>query len=353
MVTNNIEEYKGVYVFAQQVDNEISGIALELLGKGKELAAKLETEVTAVLIGYNVKNLADKLAEYGADKVILVDDPELETYRTEPYAHALASVIEKYKPEIVLVGATAIGRDLGPTVSARVKTGLTADCTVLEIGDFPLVAIPGQEQKHNQLLMTRPAFGGNTIATIACPDNRPQMATVRPGVMQKIAPIAGAKAVIEEYNPGFTPNNKYVTIKEVVKAVSDTVDIMDAKILVSGGRGVGSAENFKILDDLAEVLGGTVSCSRAVVDNGWKPKDLQVGQTGKTVRPQIYFAIGISGAIQHVAGMEESDLIVAINKDETAPIFEVADYGIVGDLNKVVPALTEQLKTAKAEKAAN
>ena len=353
MVTNNIEEYKGVYVFAQQVDNEISGIALELLGKGKELAAKLETEVTAVLIGYNVKNLADKLAEYGADKVILVDDPELETYRTEPYAHALASVIEKYKPEIVLVGATAIGRDLGPTVSARVKTGLTADCTVLEIGDFPLNAIPGQEQKHNQLLMTRPAFGGNTIATIACPDNRPQMATVRPGVMQKIAPIAGAKAVIEEYNPGFTPNNKYVTIKEVVKAVSDTVDIMDAKILVSGGRGVGSAENFKILDDLAEVLGGTVSCSRAVVDNGWKPKDLQVGQTGKTVRPQIYFAIGISGAIQHVAGMEESDLIVAINKDETAPIFDVADYGIVGDLNKVVPALTEQRKAAKAEKAAN
>lgn len=353
MVTNNIEEYKGVYVFAQQVDNEISGIALELLGKGKELAAKLETEVTAVLIGYNVKNLADKLAEYGADKVILVDDPELETYRTEPYAHALASVIEKYKPEIVLVGATAIGRDLGPTVSARVKTGLTADCTVLEIGDFPLNAIPGQEQKHNQLLMTRPAFGGNTIATIACPDNRPQMATVRPGVMQKIAPIAGAKAVIEEYNPGFTPNNKYVTIKEVVKAVSDTVDIMDAKILVSGGRGVGSAENFKILEDLAEVLGGTVSCSSAVVDNGWKPKDLQVGQTGKTVRPQIYFAIGISGAIQHVAGMEESDLIVAINKDETAPIFDVADYGIVGDLNKVVPALTEQLKTAKAEKAAN
>ena len=348
MVTNNIEEYKGVYVFAQQVDNEISGIALELLGKGKELAAKLETEVTAVLIGYNVKNLADKLAEYGADKVILVDDPELETYRTEPYAHALASVIEKYKPEIVLVGATAIGRDLGPTVSARVKTGLTADCTVLEIGDFPLVAIPGQEQKHNQLLMTRPAFGGNTIATIACPDNRPQMATVRPGVMQKIAPIAGAKAVIEEYNPGFTPNNKYVTIKEVVKAVSDTVDIMDAKILVSGGRGVGSAENFKILEDLAEVLGGTVSCSRAVVDNGWKPKDLQVGQTGKTVRPQIYFAIGISGAIQHLAGMEESDIIVAINKDESAPIFDVADYGVVGDLNKIVPMLTEKIKEAKA-----
>lgn len=346
----NLEEYKGVYVFAQQVDNEISGIAYELLGKGKELAASLETEVVAVLIGYQVKDLADKLAEYGADKVIVVDDPELKVYRTEPYAHALSSVINQYKPEIVLVGATAIGRDLGPTVSARVATGLTADCTVLEIGDFPLNPIPGQEQKHNQLLMTRPAFGGNTIATIACPDNRPQMATVRPGVMQKIDPIVGAKAVVEEYNPGFTPNNRYVTIKEVVKAVSDTVDIMDAKVLVSGGRGVGSPENFKILEELAEVLGGTVSCSRAVVDSGWKPKDLQVGQTGKTVRPQIYFAIGISGAIQHVAGMEESDIIVAINKDEDAPIFDVADYGVVGDLNKIIPQLTVALKAALAEK---
>ena len=348
----NLEEYKGVYVYAQQVDNEISGIAYELLGKAKELAAPLNTEVTAVLIGSDVKNLADSLAEYGADKVIVVDDPELKDYRTEPYAHALASVINKYKPEIMLVGATAIGRDLGPTVSARVATGLTADCTVLEIGDFPLVAIPGKEseQKHNQLLMTRPAFGGNTIATIACPNNRPQMATVRPGVMQKIEPIKGAKAVIEEYNPGFTPNNKYVTIKEVVKAVSDTVDIMDAKILVSGGRGVGTPENFKLLEDLAEVLGGTVSCSRAVVDSGWKPKDLQVGQTGKTVRPNVYFAIGISGAIQHVAGMEESDIIVAINKDEDAPIFDVADYGIVGELNEIVPALTAQLKAEIAAK---
>ncbi len=348
----NLEEYKGVYVYAQQVDNEISGIAYELLGKAKELAAPLNTDVTAVLIGSDVKGLAGSLAEYGADKVIVVDDPELKDYRTEPYAHALASVINKYKPEIMLVGATAIGRDLGPTVSARVATGLTADCTVLEIGDFPLVAVPGKEdeQKHNQLLMTRPAFGGNTIATIACPNNRPQMATVRPGVMQKIEPIKGAKANIEEYNPGFTPDKRYVTIKEVVKAVSDTVDIMDAKILVSGGRGVGTPENFKILEDLAAVLGGTVSCSRAVVDSGWKPKDLQVGQTGKTVRPNVYFAIGISGAIQHVAGMEESDIIVAINKDEDAPIFDVADYGIVGDLNKIVPALTESLKAELAAK---
>ena len=340
----NLEEYKGVYVFAQQVDNEISSIALELLGKAKDLAKDLNTEVTAMLLGSGVKNLADQLAEYGADKVIVVDDPELKDYRTEPYAHALASIINKYKPEIVLVGATAIGRDLGPRVSARVATGLTADCTVLEIGDFPLQAVPGQEQLHNQLLMTRPAFGGNTIATIACPYNRPQMATVRAGVMQKIDPIKGAKAVVEEFNPGFTPDNKYVEILDIVKSVVDTVDIMDAKILVSGGRGVGSKENFKLLDDLAEVLGGTVSCSRAVVDSGWKPKDLQVGQTGKTVRPNVYFAIGISGAIQHVAGMEESDIIIAINKDADAPIFDVADYGIVGDLNKIVPKLTEALK---------
>ncbi|MDE6387473.1 MAG: electron transfer flavoprotein subunit alpha/FixB family protein [Lachnospiraceae bacterium] len=340
----NLEEYKGVYVFAQQVDNEISSIAFELLGKAKDLAKDLNTEVTAVLVGSGIKGLADQLAEYGADKVIVVDDPELKDYRTEPYAHALSSVINKYKPEIMLVGATAIGRDLGPRVSARVATGLTADCTVLEIGDFPLQAVPGQEQLHNQLLMTRPAFGGNTIATIACPYNRPQMATVRAGVMQKIDPIKGAKAVVEEFNPGFTPDNKYVEILDIVKAVTETVDIMDAKILVSGGRGVGSPENFKILEELAEVLGGTVSCSRAVVDSGWKPKDLQVGQTGKTVRPNVYFAIGISGAIQHVAGMEESDIIVAINKDADAPIFDVADYGVVGDLNKIVPKLTAALK---------
>lgn len=340
----NLEEYKGVYVFAEQVDNKLSGIAFELLGKAKDLAADLNAEVAAVLIGSDVKGLADELAAYGADKVIVVDDPELKEYRTEPYAHALASVIEKYKPEIMLVGATAIGRDLGPRVSARVQTGLTADCTQLEIGDFPINPVAGKEQKHNQLLMTRPAFGGNTIATIACPDNRPQMATVRPGVMQKIGPKAGAKAEVINYNPGFTPNNKYVEILDVVKSVTDTVDIMDAKILVSGGRGVGSKENFKLLEDLAEVIGGTVSCSRAVVENEWLPVDRQVGQTGKTVRPNVYFAIGISGAIQHTAGMEESDIIIAINKDPDAPIFDVADYGIVGDLNKIVPLLTEQLK---------
>ena len=344
----NLEEYKGVYVFAQQVDNEVSSIALELIGKGKDLAKDLNTTVTAVLVGSNVMGLTEILGEYGADRVIVVDDPELKEYRTEPYTHALASVIEKYKPDVFLIGATAIGRDLGPRVCARIHTGLTADCTQLDIGDFPLVPTPGKEQKHNRLLMTRPAFGGNTIATIACPEFRPQMATVRPGVMQKLPREAGRKAEIEEFNPGFVPNEKYVEIMEVVKAVSNVADIMDAKILVSGGRGVGSPENFKILDELAEAIGGTVSCSRAVVDAGWKPKDLQVGQTGKTVRPHVYFAIGISGAIQHVAGMEESDIIIAINKDESAPIFDVADYGVVGDLNKIVPVLTQKIKEAKA-----
>lgn len=344
MITENIEQFKGVYIFAQQVDNEISPIAFELLGKAKELAKDLETEVTAILLGYNVKGLADSLAEYGADNVVVVDSPVLETYRTEPYTQALTAVINEYKPEVMLVGATAIGRDLGPRVSARVGTGLTADCTVLEIGDFPLNPLPNREQKHNQLLMTRPAFGGNTIATIACPDNRPQMATVRPGVMQKIDKIDGAKANVIEFNPALEENNCYVEILDVVKEIKNTVDIQEAKILVSGGRGVGSKENFKLLEDLADAIGGVVACSRAAVDNGWMDKDLQVGQTGKTVRPNVYFAIGISGAIQHTSGMEESDIIIAINKDASAPIFDVADYGIVGDLNKIVPMLTDALK---------
>ena len=348
----NLEEYKGVFIFAEQVDNKISGIAFELVGKAKDLAADLNTTVTAVLLGSGITEKANELAEYGADRVIVVDDPALETYMTEPYTHALSSVINEFKPEIMLVGATPIGRDLGPSVSARVATGLTADCTKLDIGDFPLKAIPGKEneQKHNQLLMTRPAFGGNTIATIACPNNRPQMATVRPGVMQKKPRVAGATCEVVSYNPGFEKNSKYVEILEVVKAIKDTVDIMDAKILVSGGRGVGSPENFKILEELAKAIGGEVSCSRAVVDAGWKPKDLQVGQTGKTVRPQVYIACGISGAIQHLAGMEESDLIIAINKDETAPIFDVADIGIVGDLNKIVPALTKEIEAFVAAK---
>jgi len=339
-----MSECKGVYIFAQQVDNKISSIAFELLGKGKELAKDLGTEVTAMLLGYQVKDLADDLAAYGADKVIVIDDPALETYMTEPYTHGVVSIIKKFNPEIVLVGATAIGRDLAPSVSSRVHTGLTADCTGLEIAEFK--GIP------NQLLMTRPAFGGNTIATIACPDHRPQMSTVRPGVMQKIEKIPGAKAEVIEFNPGFEKNNKYVEILDVVKTVAASEDIMDAKILVSGGRGIGTKENFAMLQELADELGGMVSASRACVDAGWAEKDRQVGQTGKTVRPHLYIACGISGAIQHLAGMEDSDIIIAINKDETAPIFDVADYGIVGDVKKIVPMLTEMIRAEKAKKEA-
>lgn len=335
----SLQDYKGVFVFAQQVDNKVSAVSFELLGKAKELAAALNTEVTAVLLGSGVKSLADELAVYGADKVILVDDPALEIYTTEPYTAAMDAVIEKYKPEIVLYGATAIGRDFAPRISARVHTGLTADCTKLEI-----------DAETKNLMMTRPAFGGNIMATIKCPDHRPQMATVRPGVMQKIDPIQGAKANIEEFNPGFTKDNNYVEILDVVKSVCDTVDISEAKILVSGGRGVGSGENFQLLKDCAAALGGQVSASRACVDAGWVEKDIQVGQTGKTVRPQLYIACGISGAIQHLSGMEESDIIIAINKDETAPIFDVADFGIVGDLNKILPIFTEKVKAEMAAK---
>ena len=255
------------------------------------------------------------------------------------------AVIAEYKPEIVLYGATAIGRDLAPRVSARVKSGLTADCTKLEIDPE---ADP-DSGLHN-LRMTRPAFGGNIMATILIKKRRPQMATVRPGVMQKLEKDTSKKAEVIEFNPTLEKNNKYVTVEEVVKKVAAKKDIMDAKILVSGGRGVGSKENFKLLEDLAAALDGTVSCSRACVDAGWCEKDQQVGQTGKTVRPHVYFACGISGAIQHLAGMEESDIIIAINKDESAPIFDVADYGIVGDLNKILPQLTEKIKAEVSSK---
>ncbi|MBQ7147094.1 MAG: electron transfer flavoprotein subunit alpha/FixB family protein [Lachnospiraceae bacterium] len=340
-----LSDYKGVYVFAQTTDNKVDGIALELLGKGKALAADLNTEVVAMLLGHEIADQADVLAEYGADKVVLVDHPDLKEYMTEPYTQAISAIIKECKPDIVLFGATAIGRDLAPCVAATVHTGLTADCTKLDIGDFPMTPIPGKETLHNQLLMTRPAFGGNTIATIAIPDFRPQMATVRPGVMQKITPIPNAKANVVNFDAHLTKNDRYVEILEVVKKVSDYVDIQDAKILISGGRGMQNKENYeKYLRPLANLLGGQVSSSRAGVDGFGIPKELQVGQTGKTVRPKLYMACGISGAIQHLAGMEESDLIIAINKDETAPIFEVADYGIVGDLFQIIPPLTQMVE---------
>lgn len=334
----DIQEYKGIYVFIQQVDGQVAGVAHELLGKAKELAKDMETEVTAILLGYNVSGLCKDLAAYGADKVVMVDDKALELYSTRPYAYCVCQIIEKYKPAVVLYGATAIGRDLAPRVAARVRTGLTADCTKLDVAD----------DGTKNLMMTRPAFGGNIMATIICPDYRPQMATVRPGVMQKIKPIENAECPIEKCEIAIPESEKDVEILEVIKKESHKMDIQEAKILVSGGRGMGCPDNFKMLEDLAAALGGTVSSSRAAVDAGWVEKDLQVGQTGKTVRPNLYLACGISGAIQHLAGMEESDLIMAINKDETAPMFEVADFGIVGDALKIIPIFTEEVKKALA-----
>lgn len=335
----NIQDYKGVFVFVEQVDGKINGVAYELIGKGKELAAIRQCDVTAVILGKGVTGLAGKLARYGADKVIAVDDPALEIYMTEPYAKALTAVVQAKKPEIVLYGATAIGRDLAPRVSARVHTGLTADCTGLAIQD-----------DTGHLMMTRPAFGGNIMATILCPEHRPQMATVRPGVMQRQNAVDGAQCPVEEFKVDGLADSKNVEIVDIIKKVSERMDIMDAKVLVSGGRGMGCPENFKMLEDLAGILGGTISASRASVDAGWQPKDRQVGQTGKTVRPNLYIACGISGAIQHLAGMEESDVIIAINKDETAPIFEVADFGVVGDVCKIVPMFTEAVKKLQTAK---
>lgn len=333
----NMQDYKGVFVFVQQSDGKINKVSYELIGKAKELAANLDTQVSAILLADKAGDMPDKLAAYGADRIILVEAPVFKEYMTEPFTMAISKIVDDYKPEIVLFGATAIGRDLAPRISARVRTGLTADCTKLEID---------AETKH--LRMTRPAFGGNIMATILSPEHRPQMATVRPGVMKVADKIEGVVANIEKVEMDLSPNSNFVSIDEVITKVSDKIDIMDARILVSGGRGVGSAENFKLLEELAEVLGASVSASRAVVDAGWMEKEVQVGQTGKTVRPDLYFAIGISGAIQHLAGMEESGIIIAINKDETAPIFDVADYGLVGDLSKIVPMLTQKLKAELA-----
>lgn len=329
-------EYKGVYVFVQQVEGVIAPVSFELIGKAKQLAKDLNTTVSAILCGYKVEKLADELGEYGADTVVLIDDPALEEYTTEPYAQAIFGAIDYFKPEIVLYGATTIGRDLAPRVSARVHTGLTADCTKLEI-----------DPETSRLLMTRPAFGGNLMATIVCPDFRPQMATVRPGVMQKAEREIGRRARVLPFNLKIEHNDCFIEVLDVIKKMNEAVDISEAKILVSGGRGMGSKENFQMLYDLADALGGRVAASRAAVDAGWADKELQVGQTGKTVRPKLYIAVGISGAIQHLAGMEESELIIAINRDETAPIFQIADYGVVGDLNKVVPMLTAKIRALK------
>ena len=315
---NNKSDYKNVYVFAEQRGGVVQSVALELIGKARDLADALGEKVVAILAGYNVEPLIQTLFEYGADEVVVTDHPELKDYVTEEYAQAVSQIIDAVRPNIVLFGATTIGRDLAPRLSARLATGLTADCTKLEISE------------DKQLMMTRPAFGGNLMATIMCTEHRPQMSTVRPGVMPKRDPEPGRTGSIVRFETKFDH--------------SKIVDISEAKILVSGGRGVGCKEGFAKLEELADVLGAQVSASRAMVDAGIMPHDRQVGQTGKTVRPDLYLALGISGAIQHLAGMEESDYIVAVNKDKFAPIFSVSDIGIVGDVNKIVPLLTERLR---------
>lgn len=331
-------DYKGVLVYIEQRNKEIQKVSLELLGKGKELADKLGEKLSAIIIGNDINDLAKELIYYGAEKVIVIDDKMLENYITEPYTKALAAVINKEKPEVVLVGATSIGRDLAPRVSARVHTGLTADCTSLDI-----------DEETRQLLMTRPAFGGNIMATIICPDHRPQMSTVRPGVMVKLNRDINKVGEIVKFNANLVPADLNMEILEIVKEDKKKANIEDANVLISAGRGIGHKDNMIHLYDLAKELKGEVSGSRAVIDSGWLDKERQVGQTGRTVRPDLYFACGISGAIQHVAGMEESEFIIAINKNPDAAIFEVADLGIVGDASKVIPLIIDEIKKSKIE----
>ncbi|MGB6127286.1 MAG: electron transfer flavoprotein subunit alpha/FixB family protein [Psychrilyobacter sp.] len=335
----NLNEYKGVYVFIEQKSREIQNVSLELLGRGRGLADTLEEELVAIFLGNEIKDQCQDLISHGADRVIYVDSPHLDRYLTEPYAQALAAISKSKKPNVILIGATSTGRDLAPRVSARLSTGLTADCTSLEISE------------EKELLMTRPAFGGNLMATIICPDHRPQMSSVRPGVMQKLAVDSTRTGEIINFDMKFDESKFKVRFIEEVKEAKQLVKIEDAHVLVSGGRGVGTVENFKNLENLALNIGATVSASRAMVDLGIVGHDRQVGQTGKTVRPDIYFALGISGAIQHIAGMEESEYIIAINKDKGANIFNNADLGIVGDVNKILPLLNREISKFSQKKA--
>ena len=330
---------KDVYVIAEQRDGKIQKVSVELVGEATKLAKDLGEKVVAVLLGSNVTDKAQELIQYGADKVVVVDDPMLEKYATEPYAKAVTAVIKELEPEIVLYGATSIGRDLAPRVSARVHTGLTADCTKLAINE-----------ETKLLHMTRPAFGGNIMATIVCKNHRPQMATVRPGVMSALAKDETRTGEVVNFKVDFVPADMNVEIIEEVKETRKTVDITDAKVLVSGGRGIGSPEFVPVLQEAADVLGGIVSGSRPVIEAGWLSKERQVGQTGKTVRPNLYLACGISGAIQHVAGMESSEVVISINKDDNAAIFSVSDLGVVGDVKVILPKLIEALKKVKEEK---
>ncbi len=346
---------KGIFVVMEQRYGKVQNVGLELVGEATRLKEDLKDDVVAVLLGHDIKGEVDKIFHYGADKVVLVDDPMLKDYVTEPYTKAVCEVIKAFDPEIMLFGASSIGRDVAPRVASRVKTGLVADTTGLRMAktqeELDKETAMGNATPERALLMTRPAFGGNIMATLMCPRTKPQMATVRPGVMKMIAKDETRKGELVEFKVDFTAADMNVEIVEAVKSDKKSVDLTEAKLIVSGGRGVGSAEGFDVIRDMADALGAEVGSSRACVDAGWIEKDRQVGQTGKTVRPDLYMACGISGAIQHVAGMENSELIIAINKNESAPIFEVADLGIVGDLKQILPKLADAVRKYKAAKA--
>ena len=371
-----IEEFKGgVWVFCEQRQGKMMPTSFELISEGRKLADELGTKLYGILLGHNIEGIAKELGGYGADGVYVCDHPLLENYTTDGYTKVICDVIEEYKPEMMLIGATNIGRDLGPRCAARLHTGLCADCTHLDVDmgiykDFlreastlPAEKIDGLNtamvlgEKHDvsrDLKMTRPAFGGHLMASIICPRFRPAMATVRPGVMKK-APFDQAKAdACELIKPNFslTEADMQTQVIEVVKAAKKLVDLIGADVVVSVGRGISKdvEGGIKLAEELAEVLGGVVGGSRATIDSGWLSADHQVGQTGKTVHPKVYIALGISGAIQHKAGMQDSECIIAVNKNDTAPIFEIADYGICGDLFKVTPMLIEAIKAAKAAK---
>jgi electron transfer flavoprotein alpha subunit len=334
-----LREYRGVWVFTEHTEGKAAGVSWELLGVGAELAKTRDVELCSMVVGDKVEHLAGEAFAYGAAKVYLVDDPVFHYYRTESYYKCLCYLIEKYKPEIVLVGATGLGRDLAGAVATRLQTGLTADCTGLSIDD------------KGFLLQTRPAFGGNIMATILTEYTRPQMSTVRPHVMPMPARDSSRSGVIIREKVPIKEEEIAAKVLEIIADKNlESVDVAAADIIVSGGRGMCNTENYKILQELADELGGVVACSRAAVEAGWMPLERQVGQTGKTVRPKIYFAVGISGAIQHLVGMQDSDTIIAINRDKQAPIFEVATYGIVGDLFQVIPAITNYVRERKAQR---
>ena len=328
----NIEDYSGVWVFGEQKNGVVSNVAFELLGAGKKLADALNVPISAVLIGEDMKDAAKTLISYGADNVYVVDDPSLKVFHDLSYTDVMSQLITRFKPEIVLMGATTYGRSLAPRVSSRINTGLTADCTSLEI-----------DTEKRLLMQTRPAFGGNLMATIICPKHRPQMSTVRPKVMKPLEQDLTRKGKIIKPEVDIS-EYRDIKVKDVVSTLVEMVNLTEADIVVSGGRGVGDPKNFAIIEELAEVLGGAVGASRATVDAGWIEYSHQVGQTGKTVSPKIYIACGISGAIQHLAGMSSSDVIIAINNNPEAPIFKVAKIGIVGNLHEVIPELIKEFK---------